>query len=110
MWRKEGAGEIYAYMPESKQRDGLCDEEGNICNPNYGYSLGRGTWTFKTGEWVTLKQRVKLNTPGQQNGQVEVLVNGKQAYNEKQLAFLSKKTGRLTGLGKHDCLYIHTCI
>lgn len=101
MWRRKGAGEVYAYMPESKQRDDLCDEKGNVCNPNYGYSLGRGSWTFKTGQWVKIRQTLKLNTPGQQNGMVRVDVNGKQVYSEDKLVFLNRGTkSRVVGIGK----------
>ncbi|KAG2222545.1 hypothetical protein INT45_002676 [Circinella minor] len=67
MWRRKGDGEIYAYMPEKEQRKDLCDEKGNICNPNYGYSLGRGSWRFKLGEWVKVRQTVKLNRADRQD-------------------------------------------
>ncbi|XP_076463779.1 uncharacterized protein LOC143295957 isoform X2 [Babylonia areolata] len=75
MWRSHGDGEVYAYLP-SHQDPGLCHSSHNHCNPDYGNSLGRGTWRFKTGEWQTITQRLTLNTPGQLNGKVEVWLNG----------------------------------
>ncbi|KAI9490047.1 hypothetical protein BDB00DRAFT_875639 [Zychaea mexicana] len=44
MWRAEGAGELYAYIPEDLQRADLCQDEGVYCDATYGYSLGRGSW------------------------------------------------------------------
>ncbi|KAI9490048.1 hypothetical protein BDB00DRAFT_980116 [Zychaea mexicana] len=101
MWRREGDGEVYAYLPESKQRDGLCDEEGNICNKDYGYSLGRGSWSFKTGKWIKVRQTLKLNSPGKDDGMVSVDVDGKNVYTEKKLAFLNKDTGKVVGVAFH---------
>lgn len=100
MWRRKGDGEVYAYMPESKQRKSLCDEKDNICNSDYGYSLGRGSWSFPTGKWTTIKQTLKLNSPGKADGSVTVHVNGKKVLTEKKLAFLSKDTGQVIGIGK----------
>ncbi|KAI9256650.1 hypothetical protein BDA99DRAFT_547913 [Phascolomyces articulosus] len=101
MWRRDGEGEIYAYLPESKQRDSLCDEKGNICNSDYGYSLGRGSWKFKTGDWNTVRQTLKLNSPGKDDGSVTVEVDGKTAYTEKNVAFLNKNTGKVVGVAFH---------
>ncbi|KAI7874166.1 hypothetical protein K492DRAFT_240971 [Lichtheimia hyalospora FSU 10163] len=98
MWRRKGDGEVYAYMPESKQRKSLCDEKNNICNSDYGFSLGRGSWSFPTGEWTTIKQTLKLNSPGKTDGSVTVHVNGKKVLTETKLAFLSKDTGQVIGI------------
>ncbi|KAI9492239.1 hypothetical protein BDB00DRAFT_958444 [Zychaea mexicana] len=101
MWRRQGDGEIYAYMPESKQRDTLCDEEGNICNPNYGYSLGRGSWRFQKGEWVKIRQTLKLNHPDRLDGMVHVHVNGRLVYSENQLALVARDTDKIIGVAFH---------
>ncbi|KAJ8656199.1 hypothetical protein O0I10_008212 [Lichtheimia ornata] len=101
MWRTDGAGEIYAYLPEAEQRESLCQESDVICNPKYGYSLGRGSWTFARGKWVTVRQTVRLNTPGVRNGMVRVDVNHRHAYTERRLAFVSNETGKLLGIAFH---------
>ncbi len=62
MWRKDGAGEIYAYIPGKPDRRGL--------------SIDRGAWTFPRGSWVTLEEEVVLNTPGAPDGQLRVWVDG----------------------------------
>ena len=101
MWRRRADGEIYAYLPEKEQRKDLCDEKGNICNPNYGYSLGRGSWKFKTGEWIKVRQTVKLNRPDRQDGIVKVHVNDKLVYNERSLVFVSENTSKIIGVGMY---------
>ena len=45
-------------------------------NPEYGDSLWRGMIMFKKGAWNDIKIRVRLNTPGQNNGALYVTVNG----------------------------------
>ena len=69
MFRKGGAGELYLYAPREKQVDALC-ELGPLsyCNSVYGMSIGRGSWTFKTGEWTDIRQDIWLNTPGVADG------------------------------------------
>ncbi|KAI9322336.1 hypothetical protein BX666DRAFT_1893932 [Dichotomocladium elegans] len=101
MWRTKGQGEIYAYLPETEQRKSLCNEEGNFCNPSYGYSLGRGTFTFPTGKWVTLRQTVRLNKSGSKNGLLRIHVNGKKVYTENKLVFTTKNTDKLIGIAFH---------
>jgi hypothetical protein len=48
MWRTNGDGEAYAYLPTSDL---------------YGTEIGRGRWRFRPGEWHCLEQRVVLNAP-----------------------------------------------
>lgn len=46
------------------------------CNPEYGASVGRGSFNFTSGHWNTVAQRVRLNDPGKDNGEIEVYANG----------------------------------
>jgi hypothetical protein len=100
MWRDGGAGEIYAYLPESKQRSNLCDNKVNICNPDYGYSLGRGLFKFSTGQWTTVKQSIALNTAGKQNGAISLYVNGKKKVHINKLVFRTTKDEKVGGICK----------
>ncbi|KAI9256651.1 hypothetical protein BDA99DRAFT_516986 [Phascolomyces articulosus] len=90
MWRREGDGELYAYVPEDQQRNDLCEQQGVFCDATYGYSLGRGAWTFKTGEWIKVKQSLYLNQPGKTNGKIKLSVDGKKVYALKDLLFVSE--------------------
>jgi hypothetical protein len=83
MWRAKGAGEVYAYLPSSVA---------------HGTSLGRGSWTWPTGTWATVEQHVRLNTPGQADGQVQVWLNGALVFEQTGLTFRSTWTLRIEGL------------
>jgi hypothetical protein len=47
MWRQDGAGEVYAYIPGKPDGRGL--------------SIDRGAWTFPRGRWVELQEEIVLN-------------------------------------------------
>nr|WP_290227297.1 heparin lyase I family protein [Trichocoleus desertorum] len=83
MWRKNGAGELYAYLPTSDK---------------YGTSIGRGKWRFKPGVWHRLEQEVVLNQPGRKDGQVRVWLDGKQVLNQEGLTFRSTDKLKIDGI------------
>jgi hypothetical protein len=83
MWRTGGQGEVYAYLPTSKE---------------HGTSLGRGNWTFAPGVWHEIEQRVQLNKPGSSNGSVEVWFDGKQVLDERNLEFRTVADLQIDGL------------
>ncbi|KAJ3505671.1 hypothetical protein NMY22_g17500 [Coprinellus aureogranulatus] len=76
MWRTEGAGELYLYADRKKQTEALCSDPRSECNAVYGFSIGRGSFTWAKGAWTTVVQTVVLNTPGRQNGAFTLDVNG----------------------------------
>lgn len=83
MWRANGSGEVYTYMPSSK---------------NHGSSLGRGDWKFETGVWHEIVQRVKLNTVGEEDGSVEVYLDGNLVHKSDDLIFRTVDTLKIDGL------------
>ena len=83
MWRSAGEGEVYAYLPKS-------DEVGT--------SLGRGSWSWPTGRWVTTEQEVVLNTPGRANGRLTVRIDGKQVLKLDDVVFRDVDGVRIDGL------------
>jgi hypothetical protein len=89
MWRPNGAGEVYTYIDKSEQKSNLCKQKGVICNQQYGYSFGRGSFAYKTGKWNNVGQIIELNSPGKQDGSLKILVNGKQVYQIDNLYFQS---------------------
>ncbi|CAD6580626.1 MAG: hypothetical protein TREMPRED_002788 [Tremellales sp. Tagirdzhanova-0007] len=78
MWRTNGAGEFYNYYPTSITEGGTyCSTPPySICDTVYGDSIGRGAFTWPTGAWITVAQRLKLNDVGAANGEQELFVNG----------------------------------
>jgi hypothetical protein len=83
MWRRDGAGEVYAYLPTSQE---------------HGTSLGRGCWTFPTGRWSTVRQVVRLNTPGAADGEVTVWQDGRQVLRQRGVQFRTVDSLRIDGL------------
>jgi len=83
MWRAEGAGEVYAYLPSS-------DEVGT--------SLGRGEWEFPTGRWFTLEQEVRLNTPGEDDGVIAVSLDGEEVFRDDEVVFRTSDDLQIEGL------------
>jgi hypothetical protein len=83
MWRRAGAGEVYAYLPTSVEQ---------------GTSLGRGFWTWTPGRWICVEQRVRLNTPGRPDGTVTVWVDGERVYEATGLVFRTTADLKIDGL------------
>jgi hypothetical protein len=104
MWRTEGAGEFYTYLPPytipefsaNKKQCNVAPESD--CNDTYGASVGRGAFKFATGAWTTVSERVKLNDAGKANGEIELFVNGKSEISVKGLMLRDGEEGKLRGI------------
>jgi len=83
MWRKDGQGEIYAYLPSSSK---------------YGTSIGRGAWHFEPGKWHYLEQRVVLNQPGEADGLIQVWLDGELVLEQTELEFRTNDQLKIEGL------------
>ncbi|MBE9028322.1 hypothetical protein IQ266_00945 [filamentous cyanobacterium LEGE 11480] len=83
MWRRNGRGEVYAYLPTSVK---------------YGTSLGRGKWRFHPGVWHRINQEIVLNHPDQKNGQMRVWLDGKLVLEETQLQFRTHDRLKIEGI------------
>ena len=104
MWRTKGAGELYTYLPSPENpgfeaNEKLCSVAPfSECNPTYGASVGRGAFDFKSGQWNTVSQRVRLNDVGQSNGELELFFNGQSVINVEGLKFRDNAEGRFRGI------------
>lgn len=83
MWREDGQGEVYAYLPTSE---------------NYGTSIGRGNWQFQPGIWYKLEQEVKLNTPHLADGQIRMWVNDRLVLEQDDVSFRSTDSLQIDGI------------
>jgi hypothetical protein len=83
MWRTAGEGEVYAYLPTSQ---------------THGTSIGRGSWTFPAGRWVQVVQHVRLNTPGQADGVLDVWFQGEQVLHRTDITYRSTRDLKIDGL------------
>ncbi|KIJ67901.1 polysaccharide lyase family 14 protein [Hydnomerulius pinastri MD-312] len=87
MWRKNGAGEVYAYMLTPND---LCTESNIICNADYGVSISRGSFSFVAGQWSRITMLVQMNNPPDvANGNVVVYFNDVLALTQSNLQFRS---------------------
>jgi hypothetical protein len=83
MWRERGQGEVYAYLPTSQR---------------HGTSLLRGRWQFEPGRWHEVVQAVALNTPGRDDGRVQMWLDGRLAGQADGLRLRDVAILRLDGV------------
>jgi hypothetical protein len=82
---------MYAYLPKNKQVKSLCKAKDIVCNQDYGYSLGRERFSWRTQKWNTVTQTIKLNTVGKQDGIATVQYNGRTLFSVKSLVYIPNK-------------------
>ncbi|KAJ7057051.1 polysaccharide lyase family 14 protein [Mycena amicta] len=104
MFRAKGAGELYTYLPDPSfgpqfaANKKMCDIANSTCNPTFGNSIARGAFSFTPGEWTTVSERVKLNTVGKSDGEIEIFVGGKSVINATDLVIRDSDKGRIRGM------------
>ncbi|MGM0913910.1 MAG: polysaccharide lyase [Pseudomonadota bacterium] len=84
MWREAGQGELYEYVASQ-------DEE-------FGASVGRGLWSFPSGEWVTIEQELVLNTPGEADGLARVWIDGVPVLEQGEIVYRTTDEVTIDGL------------
>jgi hypothetical protein len=100
MWRQEGQGEMYNYLPPNATANRVqCNVAPfSTCNPTYGASVGRGSFNFEAGQWTTVTQRIRLNSPQKTDGELEIFVNGESKVHVSGLVFRSCDRNRIRGI------------
>lgn len=71
---------------------------GTVIDGSFGASIARGAFTFATGDWTVVAQRVQLNTPGVANGELELWVNGKSAIHATGLILRTQAESVVRGV------------
>ena len=95
MWRKDGAGEAYAYTLDKR-------------NPSYGDSIGRGSWRFMPGQWQHVDLELGVNTPGKADGVLRVWVDGELVIERLDTTYRARASAGIDGMmfstffGGHD--------
>ncbi len=98
-FRGQGYGELYAYLDDSKQTSGYCQIPPlTVCNPTYGDSIGRGAYRFNTGAWTTVKQTIRLNTIGKNDGGLIVWADGQQKITFDQVMWRTMSSVGFVGV------------
>jgi hypothetical protein len=91
---------MYTYLPPNATANRVqCNVPPfSMCNPTYGASVGRGSFSFEAGQWTTVAQRIRLNTPQKADGELEIFVNGESKVNVSGLVFRSCDSNRIRGI------------
>lgn len=74
-----GDGELYAYLPPGHPGTDytlLAVPPYSAQNSDYGFSVGRRSWTFEAGRWTQVTQHVRLNGPGMEDGSIHIYIDG----------------------------------
>jgi hypothetical protein len=102
MWRTDGEGEQYLYLP-SPERFPANKRQCTVvpdshCNEDYGNSIGRGLIQFKSGVRSILAQRIRLNDVGKSNGELQVWQDGVSIFELDGIVFRQGAEGRIRGI------------
>lgn len=94
MWRRQGWGEAYLYVPENMQAPDFCylpacngtfNQPCTSCDYSSGVSFHRGSFVFQTGQWTKLRLSIVLNTPNITNGVITLDVNGQRVIDYRKM-------------------------
>jgi len=96
MWRMNGAGEVYAYIPTT---NGLCSQSDITCNSDFGISIDRGSFNFMAGQWNRITMLVQLNNPSNvANGNIDLYFNDLKAVSQQNLQIRNASKLGVNGL------------
>lgn len=105
MWRENGIGEAYMYLPFAENEDNFCRQcaypTGSTCKALAGAEFcawDRGSFRFKAGSWNKVRQVVKLNTPGKPNGKFELYVNGRKVAASTNVVYRTTGSLKISGM------------
>ncbi|MEH6548813.1 MAG: polysaccharide lyase [Pseudomonadales bacterium] len=88
MWREGGSAEIYLYYIDMQHK--------------WGEQLPLQGVVFQPGQWVELKQRIRINTADGQDAHIQAWVDGKLVMEKSDFRL------RVGNQGEIDCLYFST--
>lgn len=109
MWRRDGFGEAYVYMPfpsadptfcadlppcDTRQTSVACHH----CTGRSGWSVGRATFRFVPGQWNQMKLQMRLNTPGLADGLLKLTVNGVTAVDKNNVVWRTDPAVNIEGV------------
>ena len=104
MWRSNGTGELYTYLPMTAANNASqLSIPGSVADTDYGYSVGRGSFSFPSGKWVTIAERVLLNSIKSdgsigQDGAIQVWVNGSLVIDLENVQLRSNNQSTTMGM------------
>ncbi|KAE8269199.1 hypothetical protein A4X09_0g3142 [Tilletia walkeri] len=96
MWRAQGAGELYLYVPQALQGPGICEVPPlSECNSAYGISVGRGSFKFHTGAWTHIQQTLTMGShnSSRPDGALDVVVDGVRRFSFDKVYYPARTRG-----------------
>ena len=103
MWRSNGAGELYAYIPKA-ENEHLLKNPGTELSINkstgiiYGWSIQRGAWTFSSQKWHHIEEEVIVNQVGKADGVVKIKIDGKEVLSQTDIVMRTTDKLKIGGL------------
>lgn len=70
----------------------------NHCQGDTGYSIGRATFQFQTGQWTKMKLSMRLNTPGYSDGILRLTVNGNTVIDKSNMLWRTDPSVAIEGV------------
>ncbi|KAM3588551.1 hypothetical protein VKS41_000993 [Umbelopsis sp. WA50703] len=95
MWRTNGEGEAYAYIPRSSA---LCATPLVQCNDEYGASFSRGLIKFQPGVWTKIQMYVATGTPGQRDGVLKVWQDNGLVINRNDIMYRTSNMVQISSI------------
>ncbi|KAL0950898.1 hypothetical protein HGRIS_007657 [Hohenbuehelia grisea] len=102
MWRENSLGEAYPYLPltANNEEQLLSVPPVSKKNADYGFSVGRGSFNLAAavGSWVTIAIRIKMNDIGQENGELQLWMDGVSAISVSGLTLRDSAESHIKGM------------
>lgn len=101
-WGANGNGFPYLYLPlDANHEPDFCKLNiGSNCDARCGLAFNQ-TRYFEKNKWNTVKEYVKMNTPGRSDGILQVWVNGVKKVDYRKMIWRSKTTVGVKGITVH---------
>ncbi|EEB87593.1 hypothetical protein MPER_15008, partial [Moniliophthora perniciosa FA553] len=71
---------------------------GELLNNDYGVSVGRGSFTFVPGRWMSVAIRVKMNYIGKEDGELQLWIDGRPVIQVDGLIFRDSEQSIIKGM------------
>lgn len=102
MWGSNGSGYPYLYVPKNVTHSAEFCSLTNCANNAYGYGM-KGASYFVKDKWMTVKELVRLNTPGSSNGRLTVWVDNNVKFNCSSVTWRTTNMVPINGVAFETC-------
>ena len=102
MWGSEGKGYPYLYLPlNGNHMSDFCKLMNHgKCEGECGWGFNQTTY-FAKNKWTKIKEYIKLNTPGNNDGILQLWVNGVKKIDYNKVNYRVKSSVGINGFNLH---------